>query len=68
MNKLHYVYKPSVAHQLLQMGYVIKDVKPQKQEDGSIDYTRCVFLFEDKEGSVASLKSTILSALFCLHF
>ena len=37
MNKLHYVYKPSVAHQLLQMGYVIKDVKPQKQEDGSID-------------------------------
>ena len=50
MNNLHYVYKPSVAHQLLQMGYSIKDVKPQKQEDGSIDYTRCVFLFESKEG------------------
>lgn len=50
MEKLHYVFKPSVAHQLLQMNYMIKDVKPQKQEDGSIDYTRCVFLFEDKEG------------------
>ena len=57
MNKLHYVYKPSVAHQLLQMNYVIKDVKPQKQEDGSIDYTRCVFLFEDKEGIEYAIKA-----------
>ena len=57
MNNLHYVYKPSVAHQLLQMNYVIKDVKPQKQEDGSIDYTRCVFLFEDKEGIEYAIKA-----------
>lgn len=50
MNNLHFVYKPSVAHQLLQMGYVIKDVKPQRQEDGTIDHTRCTFMFEGKEG------------------
>lgn len=47
---MHYVFKPSVAHQLLRMGYVVKDVLPQKQIDGSIDYSRCTFVFEDKEG------------------
>ena len=57
MNKLHYIYKPSVAHQLLQMGYVIKDVKPQKQEDGSVDHTRCTFLFEDKDGIEYAIKA-----------
>ena len=50
MDKFYYVYKPSVAHQLLQMGYVIKDVKPQRQEDGTVDHTRCTFMFESKEG------------------
>ena len=57
MEKIHYVFKPSVAHQLLQMGYVIKDVCPQKQEDGSIHYTRCVFLFKDKEGIEYAIKA-----------
>lgn len=56
MNKLHHVYKPSIAHQLLQMGYVIKDVKPQKQKDGSVDHTRCTFLFEDKDGIDYAIK------------
>ena len=45
MSKLYPIYKPSIAHQLLQMGYVIKDVKPQKQENGTTDYSRCVFMF-----------------------
>ena len=57
MNNLHYVYKPSVAHQLLQMGYVIKDVKQQKQRDGSVDHTRCTFLFEDKDGIEYAIKA-----------
>ena len=57
MNNLHYVYKTSVAHQLLQMGYVIKDVKPQKQRDGSVDHTRCTFLFEDKDGIEYAIKA-----------
>lgn len=57
MNKLHYVFKPSIAHQLLQMGYTIKDVKPQKQKDGSVDHSRCVFLFEDKEGIEYAIKA-----------
>lgn len=56
MNKLHHVYKPSIAHQLLQMGYVIKDVKPQKQKDGSVDHTRCTFLFENKDGIDYAIK------------
>ena len=59
MSKLHYVFKPSVAHQLLQMGYVIKDVRPQKQEDGTTDYTRCIFLFENKEGIEYAIKALI---------
>ena len=56
MEKIHYVFTPSVAHQLLQMGYVIKDVCPQKQKDGSIDHSRCTFMFEDKEGIEYAIK------------
>ena len=40
------VIKPSVARKLLRMGYKIIDVRPQRQLDGSVDYTRCVFVFE----------------------
>lgn len=32
------------------MGYQIVDLKPQKQEDGTTDFTRCVFLFAYKNG------------------
>lgn len=59
MSNLCYVYKPSIAHQLLQMGFTIKDVKPQKQEDGSIDYTRCVFLFENKDGLDYAIRTLV---------
>ena len=37
--------------------YVIKDVKPQKQRDGSVDHTRCTFLFEDKDGIEYAIKA-----------
>ena len=57
MSKLYPIYKPSIAHQLLQMGYVIKDVKPQKQKDGTVDHTRCTFLFEDKDGIEYAIKA-----------
>lgn len=55
--KLYHVYKPSVAHQLLQMGYVIKDIRPQPQKDGTIDYSRALFLFEEKEGISYAIKA-----------
>jgi hypothetical protein len=54
---LYRVYKPSVAHQLLKMGFVIKDVAPQPQKDGTMDFTRCVFLFEDKDGIEYAIKA-----------
>ena len=59
MSKLYPIYKPSIEHQLLQMGYVIKDVKTQKQENGTIDYSRCVFMFEEKQGIEYAIKALI---------
>ena len=44
------VIKPSIARKLLRMGFNIVDIRPQKQEDGTMDFTRCAFVFEDKEG------------------
>lgn len=44
------IIQPSIARKLLKQGYKIVDIKPQKQEDGTTDFTRCVFLFEYKNG------------------
>lgn len=32
------------------MGYRIIDLSPQKQTDGTTDFTRCVFLFAYEKG------------------
>lgn len=53
------VIKGSVAKKLLKMGFKIVDVKPQKQEDGTIDFSRCVFVFEGKEGLDEAIKTLI---------
>jgi hypothetical protein len=53
------VIKASNARKLLKMGFKIVDVKPQKQEDGTIDFTRCVFVFEGKEGLNKAIKTLI---------
>lgn len=53
------VIKGSIARKLIKMGFNIVDVKPQRQENGTIDFTRCVFVFGAKEGlqkAVESLK------------
>lgn len=42
--------KPSIAKILLKKGYRIIDIHPQKQTDGSVDYSRCVFLFAFEDG------------------
>lgn len=44
------VIKPSIARKLLKMGFRIIDIRPQKQEDGTTDFTRCAFVFENREG------------------
>ena len=44
------VIQPSIARKLLKLGYKIIDIKPQKQTDGTTDFTRCVFLFEMTDG------------------
>lgn len=44
------VIKPAIARKLLKMGYHISDIRPQKQEDGTIDFTRCVFVFDWAKG------------------
>lgn len=44
------VIKPKIAKALLKKGYRIKNLFPQDQNDGSTDYTRCVFLFQGDYG------------------
>jgi len=44
------IIKPSIARRLLKQGFQIVDIKPQKQIDGTTDFTRCVFLFGYKDG------------------
>lgn len=44
------IIKPSFAKKLLKQGYIIKDLRPQKRENGEMDFTRCVFVFEAKDG------------------
>jgi hypothetical protein len=44
------IIKGSVARKLLKMGYSICDIRPQKQTDGSIDFSRNVMVFSAKEG------------------
>ena len=51
------VIKASIVRKLLKMGFNIIDVRPQKQEDGTTDFTRCVFLFEGKDGLEKAIKS-----------
>lgn len=50
LKKSFLVIKPSIARKLLKMGFRIIDIRPQKQEDGTTDFTRCAFVFENTEG------------------
>jgi hypothetical protein len=50
------VIKPSVARKLLKNGFRIIDIKPQRQEDGTLDFTRCVFLFEYTDNIDSKIK------------
>lgn len=53
------VIKASIARKLLKMGFNIVDVRPQKQQDGTIDFSRCVFVFAAKEGLRKAIESLI---------
>ena len=44
------VFKPSIARQLVKLGYRIVDLKPQKQQDGTFDFTRSIYVFCDENG------------------
>ena len=50
MEKTQIVIKPAIARKLLHDGFSIIDLKPQKQIDGTYDFTRCAFVFEGKDG------------------
>ena len=51
------VIKASIARKLLKMGFNIIDVRPQKQEDGTTDFTRCGFVLEGNDGLEKAIKS-----------
>ena len=44
------IIKGSISRQLLKMGFTIIDVRPQKQSDGTIDFSRNVMVFQAKTG------------------
>ena len=46
--KTRIVFKPSIARQLIKLGYRIVDLKPQKQQDGTFDFTRSIYVFCDE--------------------
>ena len=51
MEKNQLVIKPTIARKLLKDGFNIIDIKPQRNvETGQYDFTRCVFVFEGKDG------------------
>jgi hypothetical protein len=53
------VIKGSIARKLIHMGFTIKDIMPQKQSDGTIDFTRNAFLFKAQEGLDKAVQSLI---------
>lgn len=57
LNNDRIVIKPAIARKLLQKGFEVSDIRPQKQSDGTIDFTRCVFLFKGKEGLAEAIES-----------
>lgn len=57
MEKNQLVIKPTIARKLLKDGYKIIDIKPQRNvETNQYDFTRCVFVFEGKDGLHASIE------------
>lgn len=53
------VISPSIARKLLKLGFEICDICPQRTKDGTIDFTRCVFLFKGKDGLSSTIESLI---------
>lgn len=43
------IIKPSIARQLVKMGYKIIDL-PIYQSNGVKDFTKCIFMFQYEEG------------------
>ena len=44
------VIKGDLARKLLKMGYVIGDLKPKREPNGEVDFTRSVFMFNKASG------------------
>jgi hypothetical protein len=55
LNNDQLVVKGDLARKLLKLGYKIKDLKPKRNEDGTYDFTRSIFVFEGKEGLMESI-------------
>lgn len=57
MERNQVVIKPTIARKLLRNGYSIIDIKPQRNvETGEYDFTRCVFVFQGKDGLCATIE------------
>lgn len=44
------VIKHSLAKKLLREGFIIKDLAVKKNQDGTEDYTRSVYVFDKQDG------------------
>lgn len=45
-----YVYKASVARQLIKMGYRVIDLKPGRTLSGDLNFQGTIFVFRDDPG------------------
>lgn len=54
------IFKMSIARKLLKLGYKIIDLKPQKNKyTGELDFSRCYFIFEYKNGIDGEIKKLL---------
>lgn len=56
---VRFVFKPHIARKLLKLGYQIIDLKPQRQLDGSTDFTRTTFVFAYQNGIDEAIENVV---------
>lgn len=57
--KTRLVFKTSIARKLLRMGYRIVDLKPYKNENGELDFTRSIYVFADENNIACEIRKLI---------
>lgn len=54
-----YVYKASVARQLIKMGYRVIDIKPGRTINGDLNFQGTIFVFQNDSGLNDAIKQLV---------